>query len=175
MEQNVVECKDCIRRIKKKLEDTGYNIIVINDDILCKTPKKSTQVTTGGTLATYTSSRALSGTTCPLNTAGCIHSNGKSCTHSGACHVDSSKCPIHGNNNNSNSNTGNNSNSNEGTLEAISSYSDFLFRIRPTDIYNGIFLHAIILHGEHCDLKMTFSYDTDKVNDIINVINFLVE
>lgn len=173
MEQKVFECKDCIRRIKRKLEDNGYNILKVDDNILCKTPKVLTQNNTE--VITYASSRTVTGTTCPVNMNGCIHPNKTSCTYTGNCTVDSSKCPIHGNNNNNNSdNSGSSSNTGNNT-SGINNNSECLFRIMPTDIYNGVFLHAIILRGEHCDLKMTFIYDEDNtVKDVIDVINFLV-
>ena len=39
-EQNVMECKECIKKLKKKLEDNGFNILCVNDDILIKRKNK---------------------------------------------------------------------------------------------------------------------------------------
>ena len=150
-EQNVMECKECIKKLKKKLEDNGFNILCVNDDILIKTPRRST-LNTAAVATKYS---------CPVNSAGSIMYG--SCTCSGNCTIESKNCPVcNGTANSGNSNFINASNGNS------------LFRIRPTDIYNGIFLHAITLYSEECDLKMTFGYDSVAVTQIINVLNFLI-
>ena len=161
-EQNVLECKECIKKLQKKLEENGFNILVINDDILVKTPRKLTLTTRTATSTTICNTKY----SCPYNCSGFIDCGDKSCTCSGNCNVDHSKCPVcNGSVNEGNSSNSNNTSSDNGTC---------LFRIRPTDIYNGIFLHAITLHNEECDLKMTFGYDLNAVTQIINVLNFLI-
>ena len=144
---------------------------MVNDDILCKTPRKSTLTTnyeynSSSTIGVSTS--AVEGYTCPMNAAGHINKHKCSCTHSGTCTVHHNNCPIQ------NGSINNDSSSNSGSGNAAYSGNDCLFRIMPTDIYNGIFLHAIIIHGEHCDLKMTIEYNDKCANEIVNIINFLV-
>lgn len=158
-EQNVMECKECIKKLKKKLEDNGFNILCVNDDILIKTPRRSVLSRTNS----LTTSSCKIREKCPHNAAGAIDTTNKTCTCSGNCNIEQSKCPVY----NGSLNNGNSSNSNN-------SNSVCLFRIRPTDIYNGIFLHAITLYNEECDLKMTFGYDSVAINQIISVLNFLV-
>lgn len=137
MEQNIQECNEAIKKIEKKLTQSGYNIILNKNNILCKTPKAFINT--------------LSTSTCPS------YKNGK-CVTTNTC--DRADCPLHNNSNN----------------QTITSYSknDCLFRIMPSDLNTSISLHVIILHGETCELKMSFDYDNDGVQKIVDVINFLV-
>ena len=157
MEQNIAKCKECIKKLKKKFEENRFNILKVNDNILLK-------ISTDSLNTSINTSVSNVNKICPINPAGCIHDN-HSCTHSGNCHIDHSKCPICGNNN------GNNT---SGIPSDIQKERLSLFRIRPTDTYNGIFLHAIILYGEECDLKMTFGYDDESISQIIETIKFLI-
>ena len=169
-EQNVCECKECIKKLKKKLEENGFNILVVNDDILIKTPKKLSVK-----LLSYNSDSAtavgLPKQKCPVNGGGYIDHTNCTCTYMGNnCGVDKHNCPIC---NGTINNSGNSSNSSNNNTDTSNSNSISLFRIRPTDIYNGIFLHAVTLYGEECDLKMTFGYDLKAINQILSVLNFL--
>lgn len=152
-EQDKLQCKECIKKLKKKLEENGFNILKVNDDILIKTSRRS--------VLNRSVSVATRAHSCPVNAAGSI-TNG-SCTCSGNCTIESKNCPVCNGTANSGNNTSDSNNN-----------SVCLFRIRPTDIYNGIFLHAITLYNEECDLKMTFGYDTEAINQIMAVLNFLV-
>ena len=158
MVQQITKCKDSIKKIKKLLDDNGYNVLHVDDNILCKTPRKYVlnkgiiNSTSCKLLISYggNQSKLCGYTTCPYT----------------ACSIPKEDCPLF-----------KGSGSNEGssnTSNIAYNSDDCLFRIMPTDIYNGIFLHVIFLHGEHCDLKMTFDIDNDSLKDIVNVINFLV-
>lgn len=169
MELNVMKCQDFMDKIKKSLQDSGYNILKVNNNVLCKTPRTSVnkyKYSNGTNLPCLTDATSSSARKyqCPKNTSGCIDESFTNCTCSGACNIVPGDCPLHNGSSNNNSNTN------------LGSYgkSDCLFRIMPTDIYNGIFLHAIFLHGEHTDLKMTFGYEHEDIMKIVETINFLV-
>lgn len=171
-EQDKLQCQECIKKLKKKLEENGFNILKVNDDILIKTPKRTVMINSMNynNYNNDTTAIAVATNRCPVNSNGCINVSNNTCTYPGTdCGVDKHNCPIcNGSLNNGNgdsSNTDSNSSNNNSVC---------LFRIRPTDIYNGIFLHAVTLYGDECDLKMTFGYDTTAVNQIISVLNFLV-
>lgn len=160
MEQNIQQCKECIKKIKKALDESGYNCIKTGDNILCKTPRRSTITTVNKVPLLMDKSSSAATCICPLNAAGTIDKN-NNCTCSGVCNVPQSSCPVC-------------SGSSNGTGNTYYGSADHLYRIMPTDIYNGIFLHVILLQGEHVDLKMTFGYDKDAIQELINTINFLV-
>lgn len=151
MEPNKKQCLDSMRKIEDKLKESGFSIKVLKNsrysDILCK-----------GTKYKVISSRSLRSVyNCSLSRANCNITADSDCPYQNGC-ADIANCPLHNmnNNNSSSTNTG----------------SDCLFRIRPTDTYNGIFLHAIKLNGEICDLKITFESDT--VEEIIDIISYLI-
>ena len=150
MEPNKKQCLDSMRKIEDKLKESGFNIKVLKNsrysDILCK-----------GTKNKVISSRSLRSVyNCSLSRSNCNITIDSDCPYQSGC-TDIQNCPLHNTNNNSSS---------------ISGSSDCLFRIRPTDTYNGIFLHAIKLNGETCDLKITFNSNT--VEEIVETINYLI-
>lgn len=149
--ENKKLCLDTMRRIEDKLKEAGYNIKILKNakytDILCK-----------GYRSNIISSKSLRSTyNCALSRTNCNISADSDCPYQNGC-TDIGNCPLHNNNANNNSSNKNG--------------SDSLFRIRPTDTYNGIFLHAIKLNGETCDLKITFNPDT--VDEVIETINYLI-
>ena len=163
MDPNRISCEESIKKIEKKLNEYGYKIITTNHNILCKTPRTGKSVSkklvypSDNTTAVTAVTRV-----CPCNSGGSINEYNHSCTYAGSCTVTKNDCPLYNGSLNSETN--------------ISSYnkSDCLFRIKPSDTYNGIQLHAVILHGETCELKMLFNYNTDGIKELVDVINFLV-
>ena len=163
------KAKECMNKIKRRLEELKINFIMTTannrDNILCKIPGLSDNsndtkvVTTGATLPA---------TTCPY-----MHSN-STCPYT-ACKYPGVQCHKHNPNTGNGSSVDSGNSSTSGALEAIMIPRCSLFRIMPTDTFSGIFLHVIKLHGEICDLKMTFEYTDTGVADLIDVIKFLSE
>ena len=149
-DQNKPKCIASMDKIKRKLDVLGVNSIITRDkeNILCK----------------FDSSWKLSNNdikSCPA-----VTSNASCCSHS-TCTLPI-QCELHRNN-------GNNSNDENTTTESNTiSSDDSLFRIVPTDIYDGLFLHVIKLHGEVCELKMSFDYSDEGITELIDVLLFLV-
>ena len=164
-EANVCECRECIKKLKKKLEENGFNILKVNEDILIKTPKRRVSLDNQADICTAIAANYHK--KCPVG-HGSIDVMNNTCTYVGSdgCGVDRHNCPICNGMNSGNSSNSNNTSSDNNSIS--------VFRIRPTDIYNGIFLHAVTLYGDEFDLKMTFGYDTTAINQIISVLNFLV-
>ena len=179
MKSNIFECSNAMNKIKKKLEVGGYNIINVDtynslssiSNILIKPtkPVKYAVSTARSSSDIATSTASSSQKVCPFNAAATIDMVRCSCTYTGECKVNHTNCPLM---NGSISGGGNTSSRNTATTNATS--GDFLVRIAPTDIHNGIFLHVIILHGEHCDLKMTFGYDSNGIKNLLETIKFLI-
>ena len=163
MVQQITKCKDSIKKIKKLLDDNGYNVLHVDDNILCKTPRKSILNRGVTNLSTTNATSCKLLISCGGNQSKLCGYN--TCPYTG-CSIPKKDCPLF-------NGFGGNEGSSDTPNTAYNS-DDCLFRIMPTDIYNGIFLHVIFLHGEHCDLKMTFDIDSDSLKDIVNVINFLV-
>ena len=159
MEQNKPKCLDCMEKIKKKLEDNKFDILMTSnrENILCKVSEDWTDNTKPAVVKT-------------VNTASsCPHTLSTKCPYSTCMHPNTT-CPHH----NTENGTTNDSNGNNGIVSELSSIGGCtLFRIFPNDIYSGLFLHVIILHGEVCDLKMSFEYNENGIADIINIIKFL--
>lgn len=166
MNQNKMKCIQAMDKIKRNLDNFGFSNIMTNDkmNILCKVP------------GDYSSNNKVSGatsistsivTTCPhsLKETGCPYT---------VCKYPNSTCHFHSNTGNDSSADNSDSSVSEGLLEVSGIYYSSLFRIFPTDIHDGLFLHVIKLHGETCDLKMTFSYEDTAIVEIINIIKFLV-
>ena len=158
-ESDKMKCLSCMDKISTKLDNLRISFFMTSDrnNILCKTyGDVSFNIINSGNNSTNNGA-----TICPdcLGNNHCPHSI---CTHPKAkCHFSNAR------------QLGN-------ILDTIEDNSDdkfmsCLFRITPTDIYNGIFLHVIKLHGETCDLKMTFKYDEAAATELVNVIKFLVE
>ena len=162
---DINKCRECMNKIRRRLEELGINFIMTTannrDTILCKFSSStdnsnSVKVTTVGTSLVSSCPYMNSNSSCPYT----------------ACKYPGVNCHKH----NANTNNGGNidsDNNGSGALEAIMVPRCSLFRIMPNDTNTGIFLHAIKLHGEVCDLKMSFEY-TDPT-EIINVIKFLSE
>lgn len=170
MNQNKHECIKYMDKIKKQLDSFGFDSIITSnkENILCKVP--------GDFKATNNSTAIVKTTGVGLTTT-CPHTASSACPYT-ACRYPNATCHHHNHNigNVGNNNNGNNSNNdNDGALEAIGVCSCSLFRIMPTDIHNGLFLHVIKLHGETCELKMTFECSDDGATELVNVLKFLVE
>ena len=168
--QDKQKCIDCLKNIKKLLINNGYKVFEIDDEnILCRTPKNAlsrTQVTSSNY---NTSLVSISGIICPANSQGVIDKDTKTCTCS-SCSIHQSNCPLGdicngSNNSSSDNNTSNNTSGNN---------SDNLFRVKVSDNYFGINVHAIILRGEMCELKMSFDFNKESVQHVVDVIEFLI-
>ena len=167
MEQNVRECEECIKRIKKKLDELGYTTIMFGNNILCKSSKLS--------LSAFNRKKTLASTTV-TSTSNCRCKYNptvdytKGCQFQNTCKVDFSNCPLHcvGGTGSSGSGSGN-------TSDDTDYYGDYdcLFRIKPSDIQNGLNLYAILIHNELCELKMLFEHNRTGEQDLINTIKFL--
>lgn len=162
MDPNRKLCEESIKKIEKRLNESGYKIITTNYNILCKTPRTGKTVSKKLVYPNNNTAVTVVTKACPCNSEGSINEYNHSCTTSGSCTVPKNDCPLM------------NGTLNSGTN--INSYnkSDCLFRIKPSDTYNGIQLHAVILHGETCELKMLFNYNSDGIKELVDVINFLV-
>lgn len=159
-DQDKLKCLACIDKISTKLGNLGLSFFMTSDrkNILCKTYGT---VSFDGIVNNESSNTGA--TTCP-------HSTSSSCPHT-VCKYPKASCHYHNAHN-----IGNNSNNtDDDTNKLPDKFTGCLFRITPTDIYNGIFLHAIKLHGETCDLKMTFNYDEAGATELVNIIKFLVK
>lgn len=166
-ESDKLKCLACMDKIKRKLDSLGLNYIMTSDreNILCKV-YGDVSFGNGGNDSTNNGNGA---TQLPSHVHVCPHSlNHTNCPYT-ACKYPNMKCHIH-----NATQLGNTSSDIEGETsnETSAKFTGSLFRIMPTDIYNGIFLHAIKLHGETCDLKMTFSYNKD--DEIVRVLKFLI-
>ena len=158
------KCLVGMDKIKKKLNNLGLNCIMTSDreNILCKSYGDAS-------FDNVSNSSTNNSTTLPSHNYVCPDSIGHShCPHT-VCKYPKAQCHMH-----SAYQIGNESNNPEGdTSNKLSEkFTGCLFRIMPTDIYNGIFLHTIKLHGETCDLKMTFSYD--DIDELVEVLKFLI-
>ena len=173
-ESDKLKCIACMDKIKRKLDNLGLQYIMTSDkeNILCKV-YGDVSFNNGGN---ETGNSNISGgtTQLPSHIHVCPHSlNQSNCPYT-ACKYPNMKCYCHnaadlGNNSNNTESDNNSSNT-----ESPAKFTGCLFRIMPTDIYNGIFLHAIKLHGETCDLKMTFNFDDNAATELIEVLKFLI-
>lgn len=193
MEQNIHKCSETVRKVNDKLIDLGYNILYNStyDNILCKTSDVTAESiaelnknnSDNDEAQVYIIRKKCS----MLNTGTCTSTiAGGTCIQTG-CKLPSTHCPMYNQNQNTGNNTagngnntGNNStnssgenNDNEDGLLDTLHCNNYLIRIRPTDTYNGIFLHAIMLNNETCDLKMTFDYGSQGVRDVVDTVIFL--
>lgn len=166
--QDKQKCIDSIKNIKKQLVLNGYNVFAIDEEnILCKTPKRVNTVSNNTITGSTTTAVAVTGNCCPYNPSGSIKNN--VCTCNGNCNVSPSDCPIFNGNGSSNNNSSSDTNSGTTDSTAIN-----LFRIKTGDTYFGINVHAVILRGETCELKLSFGYERDEVQHIVDAINYLV-
>ena len=162
-DQDEMKCLACMDKIMAKLGNLGLSFFMTSDkkNILCKTyGYVSFDAITGGATTNTPSS---STTTCPHSIAG------SPCPYT-ICKYPNAQCHYH-----SALMIGNASNNTSDEDLTCNRVVGCLFRITPTDIYNGIFLHVIKLHGEKCDLKMTFNMDDSGASELVNLIQFLVE
>lgn len=190
MEQNILKCKDTIKKINDKLSTLGYNILYNKtcDNILCKTSDVTAESISALNNKNNNSSDAqvyiIRKNCSKLLTGTCTSTiTGGTCMQTG-CKLPSVHCPMYNGNNNSNQggstttpdNNENNDVDNDITnaelLEALAN-DNYLIRILPTDIHNGVFLHAIMLHNETCDFKMTFEYGDKAVTEVVDTVIFL--
>lgn len=167
MEQNKSKCIECMDKIKRKLNELGYSILMTNnkENILCKVSDVKTN--------NYNTELTVVNTGASTVSPNCPYANNTStnCPYS-VCKYPSTQCHKHGSSDIGNNATDSNT---EAILEAITVPRCSLFRIRPDDIYTGLFLHVVKLHGEICELKMSFEYNDSGVAELISVINFLVK
>lgn len=171
MDQNKMKCIQCMDKIKRNLDKLGYSNIMTSDkmNILCKVNPDDLDKNNSNIKGSTSSSFGI-----PT----CQHANTGKCPYT-VCKYPNATCNYHhhnniGNNGDSTTEGNPNSDSLSGLLEVSNTYHESLFRLMPNDIDTGIFLHAIKLHGETCDLKMTFGYDDIDITEIIRVIKFLV-
>ena len=171
MNQDKAKCLDCMDKIKRGLDAFGFRCMMTSnkETILCKVYGDEPYNTGTNTVVSSSYTVATTPTTCPVS----MNSTG-TCPYT-ACKYPNATCHLHGSNDNDSSSADNNDNEIAGKLETIGKFSGCLFRIMPNDIYTGLFLHAIKLHGETCDLKMSFEYNENSIVEIINIIKFLVE
>lgn len=157
MEQNVRQCEECIKRIKKKLDELGFVSIMCNNNILVKASKSSISnaIKNGGSSVT-------SNCKCKYNASVDLTSG---CNVQATCTVAKTNCPLCNGSLSGSTNTSNGS--------YLGDY-DSLFRIRPSDIQNGLTLSAIMLHGETCELKILFNHDREGEKMLIDTLIFLV-
>ena len=169
MDQNKPKCIDAMDKIKRKLDSLGLNTIMTSDkeNILCKVSGDFEFKDNTNTINNF--NKTVTGK-CPAT----INSNITNCPYT-ACKYPNATCHLHkeSNANNSNSTNTDNTNSNNSMCETLNVYSGSLFRIMPNDIHTGIFLHVIKLHGETCDLKMSFNYDNPL--ELVEIIKFLLK
>lgn len=185
---NKPKCSDTIRKVHDKLEIFGYNMLYHSkyDNILCKTSDvtaESVEEILDNNSDDEKSAVYIIRKKCSMvQTGNCSATISNSiCSHTG-CKLPSKHCPMYNQNtgnigggNNSNT-SGDNSSKDESSIsnsELLEALYNYLIRIRPTDTYNGIFLHAIMLNNETCDLKMTFNYGDDAVQEIVDTVIFL--
>lgn len=179
MDSNKLECLKCMDNIKKRLDNLGFSTLMTGDkkNILCK--YSGGDLTTGlgdKNISNVTSSNSITATTmattCPVS-----RSSAK-CPYP-SCIYPSSQCHLHRPGDNTESGTESDSSKEDKDTcvvgETLEVYTGSLFRIMPNDIYSGLLLHVIKLHGETCELKMPFDYTETGVMELVNVIKFLVK
>ena len=165
-----MKCLACMDKIQTKLGNLGLSFFMTSDreNILCKTYG---DISFDNGSSNGSSNNGNGTTTLPSHVHVCPHSlNHTNCPYT-ACKYPNMKCHIH-----NAAQLGNTSNDTEGETSNVTSakFTGCLFRIMPTDIYNGIFLHVIKLHGETCDLKMTFSFGDNGATELVEIIKFLI-
>lgn len=163
MEQNALECQECMKRLKKKLDELGYaNIMYHNNNMIVKASKRLLSYASKNGRGIKISMLATSNCKC----RGSVIDESVGCPYKTTCNVDKDDCPLNNKNCNCDPSTDNSS--------RFTGNYDCLFRIRPSDIQNGIAFHAFILHGETCELKMLFEHNSNGINEIIKTLEFLV-
>lgn len=164
MNANKAVCLAGLKEVKEKLQN-NYDVILIDEKTLLVKPNPNTMIKINTSVPSSNTLPATGTiTVCPMNSNASISGNTCSC-HSECSSTSSHMCPL-------NKNNGNN---NMANIIKPFSKGECLFRLSPTDTYNGIFLHAIIIHNESTDLKMTFGYDDKGVIQMVETINFLVK
>lgn len=159
MEQNVKACNESILRIKKKLDELGIDNINVDNGLLVKTSSLSSYTGSLGNLASNPNCK-------------CVQNNitvdiTKECPYKNSCNVVSTECPLHKARCSGSGNV-------SGNGSKLSSKYNCLFRIKPSDIQNGINLYAVILHDESCELKLLFSPSIQGEKDLIETLKFLI-
>lgn len=161
MEQKVKECTESIKRLKKRFDELGLDNIYADNGIIVKASQSS-----------FNKNRIvkLPATSPASSSCKCIGSTmdiSKECPYKSNCNIPTVECPLHKCRCNINSGSGS-----SGTI--ISNGYDCLFRIRPSDIQNGINLYVVMLHGEICDLKLLFKIGKAGEQEIIDTLLFLL-
>ena len=176
MDQNKQKCIECMEKIKKRLDNLGFATIMTTnrENILCK---YSSSDSINMNNETNNSNNNNANAVAVINSCPVARSSAK-CPYP-KCIYPSATCHLHSTDkedNNDSNNSSNDTNTNfVGLGETIDKYAGSLFRIMPNDIHTGLLLHAIKLHGETCELKMSFDYDDNGVLEIVNIIRFLVK
>ena len=176
MDQNKQKCIECMDKIKRVLDSTGFATFMTTnkENILCKySSSDSINVNNDNNNSNNNTNTVAVISSCPV-----ARSSAK-CPYPKCIYPSSATCHLHSANKEDNNDSNNSSSDNNtnfvGLGETIDKYTGSLFRIRPNDIYTGLSLHAIKLHGETCELKMSFDYDDNGVLEIVNIIRFLVK
>ena len=170
MNQNKQKCIECMEKINRRLFNLGFATFMTTDkeNILCKVSSSVSEVNKDSNSSSNNSIAVIN--TCPVarSSAKCPYPT---------CIYPKATCHLHSvdKDNNSSSSNENNENTLVGLGETIDKYAGSLFRVMPNDIHTGLLLHTIKLHGETCELKMSFGYEENDVLEIVNVIRFLVK
>lgn len=175
LEQNVKECIETIKKIKKKLEQNNVQYIIVKNDILCKFTNGS-KILNVNLINKSSISNNSNIKYCRLKDNTTTAKNNcttyQDCPYNSNCYVSPSDCPLYGNNSNT-GNPGSGETEDSGNTNNYVS-GDYLFRIRPSDTYNGIVVHGIMIKGEHSDFKMLFDYGDNAPQEIYDVLRFIV-
>ena len=160
MEQNVQACNESMLRIKKKLDELGIDNIDVDNGLLVKTS------------SSYTGNTGSSGNLGSNPNCKCVQNNTtidvtKECPYKNSCNIQVTECPLHKARCSGSGNT-------YGYGLKIPSKYNCLFRIKPSDIQNGINLYAVILHDESCELKLLFAPSVQGEKDLIETLKFLI-
>lgn len=168
MNQNKQKCIECMDKINRKLFNLGFATFMTTDkeNILCKVSSSTSEINKENNESNNNSIAVIN--SCPVarSSAKCPYPT---------CIYPSATCHLHSVNNGNNNSSDENNGTTSGTGEILDKYAGSLFRVMSNDIHTGLLLHAIKLHGETCDLKMSFGYTDNDVLEIVNVIRFLVK
>ena len=165
MNSNKAKCIEVLNTLKTRLSN-NYDVIMTDEDLLCKTGKIIKPIintNTNNNLNTAYPTVKI----CPIDNKAIIDWGTCNCNCHSTCNsANTTNCPL------------NKVNKQPTSIHPVpnklNKSNECLFRLRPTDINNGIAMHVIILHGEVCELKMTFEAGEKGAVQIVEVINFLV-
>ena len=170
MNQNKQKCIECMEKINRRVSNMGFATLMTTykENILCKVSSSASEVNKDNSSSTSSDSSIAVINACPVS-----RSSAK-CPYP-TCIYPKATCHLHSVNNGNNNSSDENNETTVGTGEILDKYAGSLFRVMPNDIHTGLLLHTIKLHGETCDLKMSFGYTDNDVLEIVNIIRFLVK